>query len=102
MAADNTVLAYILQGRIVDFDADKASHKVCYDDDAEEWIVLADERFNWLSPRGISAGGSAELQVQSVLHRCLGPGLASTHVNGWPQTCFLKNGFSCQRNASHT
>lgn len=47
----------------MDYNAAEGCHKVHYDDDAEEWLVLAHERFTWLSPRGCSAGCSPEMQV---------------------------------------
>lgn len=34
-----------------------------YDDEAEEWLVLAEEQFKWLGPKGTSAGCTAQLQV---------------------------------------
>ena len=38
--------------------------RVIYDDDMEEWLSLAQERFQWLAPRAQSAGGTPELQVR--------------------------------------
>lgn len=41
--------------------------RVIYDDDMEEWLSLAQERFQWLAPRAQSAGGTPELQVHNLL-----------------------------------
>ena len=54
------------QGQIVACHEEDASHKVRYDDDAEEWLTLSEEKFQWLSPRGISAGCCTKLQVPSL------------------------------------
>ena len=40
--------------------------RVIYDDDMEEWLSLAQERFQWLAPRAQSAGGTPELQVHTL------------------------------------
>ncbi len=42
--------------------------RVIYDDDMEEWLSLAQERFQWLAPRAQSAGGTPELQVRTLKH----------------------------------
>ena len=40
--------------------------RVVYDDEMEEWLTLASERFRWLAPRAVSAGGTRTLQVRSL------------------------------------
>ena len=55
-----------LQGRIVEVKGEDDEARVIYDDDMEEWLSLAQERFQWLAPRAQSAGGTPELQVHSV------------------------------------
>ena len=56
-----------LQGRIVEVKGADDEARVIYDDDMEEWLSLAQERFQWLAPRAQSAGGTPELQVLNLL-----------------------------------
>ncbi|CAL5225630.1 g8486 [Coccomyxa viridis] len=52
------------KGRIVEVKGADDEARVIYDDDMEEWLSLAQERFQWLAPRAQSAGGTPELQVE--------------------------------------
>lgn len=55
-----------MQGRIVEVKGADDEARVIYDDDMEEWLSLAQERFQWLAPRAQSAGGTPELQVRTA------------------------------------
>ena len=61
----------MLQGRIVEVREDSEEARVVYDDEMEEWLALASERFRWLAPRAASAGGTRALQVRAPRMLCI-------------------------------
>ena len=63
LSSDDLTWSPRMQGRIVAFNSEDGSHKIRYDDEAEEWLTLSKERFKWLAPRGASAGCLPEMQV---------------------------------------
>ncbi|KAK9810501.1 hypothetical protein WJX72_011850 [[Myrmecia] bisecta] len=54
------------KGQLLAVDESSNSHLIRYDDDVEEWLCLADERFQWLGPRGRSAG--FDMRVKDEMH----------------------------------
>lgn len=72
-----------VQGQIEEARNDASLFRVLYDDDAAEWLSLADEQFKLLTPRGKTAGCSSALKVCN--HRCARLLSASNEVRKAPQ-----------------
>ena len=76
-----------LQGRIVEVKGEDDEARVIYDDDMEEWLSLAQERFQWLAPRAQSAGGTPELQVHIAGNTALPSCLTDITLRSVSQSC---------------
>lgn len=54
------------RGRVDKFSAKEMKYLIHYDDNEKEWVKLKQQKFEWYTPRGVSAGYTRQLHHQMV------------------------------------